>query len=221
MRHHWAIVPVKGLRDSKTRLSSYLGDGKKILVEALLHDVLSSVIKSKVYGTVLVISPDENVAGQAQLNGASFLKQTGTGLNRGLEQAYRLSQREGAVSTTTVLADIPLAEPEDFRELFNLGDARPKIVLAPSQRGGTNVMMNVPPNAIPPIYGRWSYSRHLRMAQHRAMRAYSMSNPRISFDIDTPSDLIELGKRDSHGRTRSGRAVSKLIGEPRSPMISA
>lgn len=220
MRHHWAIIPVKGLRDSKTRLSSYLGEEKKTLVEALLHDVLSSVIKSKVYGTVLVISPDENVAGQARANGASFLRQTGTGLNRGLEQAYRQALKEGAVSTTTVLADIPLAEPEDFSELFMLGAARPKIVLAPSQRGGTNVMMNVPPNAIPPNYGRWSYSRHLRLAQHRALRVYSVSNPRISFDIDTPSDLVELGKRDPLGQTRSGKTVSKLI-ELRPPVISA
>jgi len=206
----WAVIPVRGLADSKTRLSSYLGERKKLLVEALLQDVLSSILQSKVYGAVLVVSPDANVAAKARGSEVSFLRQTSFGLNRAIEQVNRLALRENALSMTTILADIPLAEPRDFRELLDLGNGDRKAVMVPSLKGGTNVMMTRPPAAIRPGYGRWSYSKHLRQAQIAGIDAYSMSNARVSFDIDTVDDLIELRRRDPEGRTASARVVRSM-----------
>jgi 2-phospho-L-lactate/phosphoenolpyruvate guanylyltransferase len=210
LSHHWAVIPVKGLTESKTRLSNYLGDRKKQLVEALLQDVLSSTLQSRVYGSVLVISPDANVADNARASGVSFLRQTSFGLNRAIEQANRLAFKENALSLTTILADIPLAEPRDFREFFNLGNSDHKAVMVPSLKGGTNVMMTRPPGVIRPNYGRWSYSKHLRQAQIADVDAYSISNPRVAFDIDTVHDLIELRRRDPEGKTASARVVRNM-----------
>ena|SRR2546426_4905467 len=211
MTQNWAVIPVKGLTESKTRLSTYLqGDKRRILVEALLDDVLSSTIRSRVYGTIMVISPDENVVSRIRPPEVSFLKQTGIGLNRAVEQANRLATLGRATSLTTVLADIPLVEPSDFKELVSLGFPGRRVVMAPSMKGGTNVMLTSPPGVVAPGYGRWSYSKHLRRAQVTGLSAYSLSNPRLSFDIDTMSDLVELRHRDPHGRTVSGRVVSEL-----------
>jgi 2-phospho-L-lactate guanylyltransferase len=211
MTENWAVIPVRGLTESKTRLSAHLqGDKRKILVEALLDDVLSSIIRSKVYGTVMVISPDENVAGRIRPEEVSFLKQTGMGLNRAVEQGNRLATQGHARSLTTVLADIPLVEPADFKELVNLGSPGRRVVLAPSKKGGTNVMLTSPPGVISPSYGRWSYSKHLRQAQASGLSAYSISNSRVSFDIDKMSDLLELRTLDGEGKTASGR-VSQLL----------
>ncbi len=210
MTDNWAVIPVKGLTESKTRLSTYLqGEKRRILVEALLDDVLSSIIRSRVYGTIMVISPDENVASRIRPQEVSFLKQTGIGLNRAVEQANRLATRQRAKSLTTVLADIPLVEPGDFKELASFGSPGRKVVMAPSMKGGTNVMLTSPPGVISPGYGRWSYSKHLRRAQVSGISAYSVSNLRLSFDIDTMSDLVELRHRDPHGRTVSGKVVSE------------
>ena len=98
MTDNWAVIPVKGLTESKTRLSTHLqGDKRKVLVEALLDDVLSSIIRSRVYGTVLVISPDDNVSNRVRSQEVSFLKQTGVGLNRAIEQANRLAKDRKSV----------------------------------------------------------------------------------------------------------------------------
>jgi 2-phospho-L-lactate/phosphoenolpyruvate guanylyltransferase len=211
MTENWAVVPVKGLTESKTRLSAHLqGDKRRILVEALLEDVLSSIIRSRAYGTIMVISPDENVGSRIRPPEVSFLKQSGMGLNRAVEQANRLATLGHARSLTTVLADIPFAEPGDFREIVGLGSSGRRVVMAPSKKGGTNVMLTSPPAVISPSYGRWSYSKHLRRAQAGGINAYSISNARVSFDIDTMSDLAELRKLDPEGRTASGRAAETL-----------
>jgi len=211
MTENWAVIPVKGLTESKTRLSTNLqADKRRILVEALLEDVLSSTVRSRVFGTVLVISPDENVAGRIRLHEVSFLKQTGVGLNRAIEQANRLATQKHVRSVTTVLADIPLVEPGDFKELLSIGPAVPRVVMAPSLKGGTNVMLTSPPGVISPSYGRWSYSKHLRLSQIKRVDAYSISNSRVSFDIDTMSDLMELKRLDPEGKTASARATSMM-----------
>lgn len=211
MTDNWAVIPVKGLTESKTRLSTYLqGDRRRILVEALLDDVLSSIIRSKSYRTIMVVSPDENVGSRIRSQDVSFLKQTGTGLNRAVEQANRLATLGHARSLTTVLADIPLVEPADFKEFVGLGSPGRRVVMAPSKKGGTNLMLTSPPGVISPSYGRWSYSKHLRQAQAEGLTAYSVSNGRISFDIDTMSDLVELRRLDPEAKTASGRAAEVL-----------
>ena len=211
MTDNWAVIPVKGLTESKTRLSNYLqGDKRRILVEALLDDVLSSIIRSRAYGTIKVISPDENVASRIRPPEVSFLKQTGIGLNRAVEQANRLATLGHARSLTTVLADIPLVEPSDFKEIVGLGSPGRRVAMAPSMKGGTNVMLTSPPGVVSPGYGRWSYSKHLRRAQVSGINAYSLSNPRLSFDIDTMADLVELRHRDPQGKTVSGKVVFEL-----------
>jgi 2-phospho-L-lactate/phosphoenolpyruvate guanylyltransferase len=211
MTDNWAVIPVKGLTESKTRLSTYLqGDKRRILVEALLDDVLSSIIRSRSYRTIMVVSPDENVGSRIRSQDVSFLKQTGIGLNRAVEQANRLATLGHARSLTTVLADIPLVEPADFKELVSLGSPGRRVVMAPSKKGGTNLMLTSPPGLVSPSYGRWSYSKHLRQAQADGINAYSMSNSRISFDIDTMSDLVELRRLDPEARTESGRAAEML-----------
>src|SRR5438132_6945000 len=211
MTDNWAVIPVKGLTESKTRLSTSLqGDKKRILVEALLEDVLSSIIRSRVYETVMLISPDENVGSRFRSQEVFFVKQIGLGLNRAIEQANRLATQKHARSLTTVLADIPLIEAGDFKELLSIGPSVRKVVMAPSLKGGTNVLLTSPPGVISPSYGRWSYSKHLRQAQMKKVDAYSISNSRVSFDIDTISALVELRRLDLESKTSSARATSLM-----------
>jgi len=208
--NNWAIVPVKGLTESKTRLSPYLGERRKIFIEALLSDVLHSVTKSRVFETVLVVSPDQHVETLARSAHVSFLHQSSIGLNRALDQANEIALSEEAESATTILADIPLAEPRDFQKMFSIAKETPRVVMAPSLKAGTNIMLTSPPGIIRPSYGRWSYSKHLRQAQLREVDSYSFSNSRVSFDIDTTEDLRELRRRDPVGITSSARAVLDL-----------
>src|SRR5437870_1446267 len=108
MTDNWAVIPVKGLTESKTRLSTSLqGEQRRILVEALLEDDLSAIIRYRVYETVILLSHDENVGGRFRSREVSFLKHIRLRLNRAMEQANRLATQKHARSLTTVLADSP------------------------------------------------------------------------------------------------------------------
>jgi len=207
----FAIIPVKGLLESKSRLSRSLGSReKKKLILAMLKDVLTSVEESELFSRVLVVSPDQNVKAEANLPDGSFLHQEGQGLNAGVRQSTLFATREKASSVAVLLADIPLVEERDLKELYSVGDIVPRVVLSPSLKGGTNVMVREPPGIIAPAYGRWSYSTHLRVAQKTGLTVYSVSNPRLSFDIDTPEDLITMRRRDPHGKTHTARCLEEM-----------
>ena len=206
-----AIVPVKGLTEAKKRLANYLGPSeRRRLVLAMLADVLSALHRSKMFVEILVISPDESIAREAGRNNSSFARQSGAGLNSAVHQAVRLAFEREIFAVTTVLADLPLLEPRDIEELVQISRETPRVVLVPSSKGGTNIMLRAPPDAIATAYGRWSYGRHLRSAQEKGVTAYSVSNPRVSFDVDTVEDLRTLRQMDSSEKTSAGRLAGEL-----------
>ena len=206
-----AIVPVKGLTEAKKRLANYLGPSeRKRLVLAMLADVLSALHRSKMFVEILVISPDESIEREAGRNNFSFARQSGTGLNSAVHQAVRLAFEKEVFAVTTVLADLPLLEPRDIEELVQISRETPRVVLVPSSKGGTNILLRAPPDAIATSYGRWSYGKHLRSAQEKGVAAYSVSNPRISFDVDTIEDLRTLRQMDSSEKTNAGRLAGEL-----------
>jgi 2-phospho-L-lactate/phosphoenolpyruvate guanylyltransferase len=202
------IVPLKNLSEAKKRLTEHLSpDERKKLVLAMLDDVLRALGRSKVFSETYVISPDKSTEGRVRRHGALFLKQRGAGLNAAIQQALRELARKRASSVTIVLADLPLASPADFRKLERISNESPRVVLAPSLKGGTNVMVRSPSNVIKTSYGRWSYAKHLRAAQRERVPAYSISNYRLSFDVDTIQDLRTLLKTDRSGLTHAGRTA--------------
>ncbi len=206
-----AVVPVKGLADAKKRLSPYSNpEGRRKLVLAMLDDVFHALKNSNVFGSVQVMSPDVSVEREASRLHAQFLQQSGSGLNSAVQQAASTALDRDIESLTIILADIPLAESRDFVEFHRVSPNGPSVVLSPSLKGGTNVMTMAPPKIIPSSYGRWSYARHLRAAQKRGIPVYSMSNPRLSFDIDSVEDLRTLRRVDASGRTRAGRVAREL-----------
>ena len=211
MTKDFAIIPVKGLVESKSRLVRTLSpQDKKRLIIALLEDVLTAANESQLFSRVLVVSPDPNVEKEANLPLGTFLHQEGQGLNSGVRQSTLFAMREKASSVAVLLADIPMLEPQDLKELYSVGGNGEKVILAPSLKGGTNVMVREPPNIIAPAYGRWSFSTHLRAAQKTGLAVYSISNPRLSFDVDTLEDLIAIARKDPRGKTRTAKVLQEM-----------
>ncbi len=212
MTRDCAIIPVKGLLESKSRLSQVLAlQDRKKLILAMLADVLTAVSDSDLFAKVLIVSPDRNVGTEANLSEASFVHQESHGLNAGIKQATHLAKREKASSVTVLLADIPLIEPRDLKELLVERTSSEKVILAPSLKGGTNVMIREPPDIIATAYGRWSYSNHLRAGQKAGVPVYSISNSRLSFDVDSPDDLKALVKKDPHASTLSAKCLRDIV----------
>lgn len=211
MTKNTAVIPIKGLLDSKSRLNRALASqDKKKLILAMLKDVLGSVLASELFDRVMVVSPDRNVEREANLEQGVFVHQEGFGLNSGIRQATLLAMRTKSTSVAVLLADLPLLQPKDLKELYAVGSTGERVVLSPSLKGGTNVMIREPPDLIPPVYGRWSFSNHLRASQKLGAAVYSISNQRLSFDIDTPEDLVLVAHRDSYARTYTSRVLSEI-----------
>ncbi len=184
----------------------------------MLKDVLTVVEESGIFSRVIVASPDRNLEREADLQRGGFLHQEGPGLNAAIRQATLQALSEKASSVAVLLADIPLIEPRDLREIYAVGkSAADRVVLSPSLKGGTNVMVRAPPDAIASAYGRWSFSNHLRAAQKLGIPVYSVSNGRLSFDIDTLEDLTVITRQDPRMRTHT----SKLIRQMRMPLAEA
>jgi 2-phospho-L-lactate guanylyltransferase len=202
------VVPVKNLAEAKKRLSGHLShEQRRKLVLAMLHDVLRALNRANLFSQTIVVSPDEYLQKEVARNDAVFVRQNNVGLNAAVRQANMEARRRNFASITTVLADIPLVEARDFEEVHGLNRSKPCVVLSPSLKGGTNVMVRTPPGVIPPAYGRWSYAKHLRVAQGKGLPVYSISNPRLAFDVDTIQDVRLLARLDRDGRTNAGRVA--------------
>ena len=207
----FAIVPVKSLSEAKRRLANHLDpEERRALVLAMLDDVLTALGKSRLFSETHIISPDLLLERTARNHRVGFIRQKGAGLNAAIRQALRYLALSNVSSVTTVLADLPLARPSDFVELMRISHQSPRIVLAPSLKGGTNLMLRAPPNIIKTSYGRWSYAKHLRAGQGKSVPVYSISNPRLSFDVDTIEDVKALIILDPSRRTHAARVAKKL-----------
>jgi 2-phospho-L-lactate/phosphoenolpyruvate guanylyltransferase len=206
-----AVVPVKSLSEAKHRLSTKLSpEERRRLVLAMLKDVLQAIQNSDVFSEILVVSPEETLENETGNVAVQFVKQKGSGLNAAIRQISGKLSNSHATSMTTILADLPLTGPKDFEEVAKISRENPRVVLAPSLTGGTNVIAMSPPRVIPNSYGRWSYSKHLRAGQKLGVSVYSISNSRLSFDVDTIRDLSTLRRLDPAGRTRAGRFTKSL-----------
>ena len=221
-----AVVPVKSLSEAKRRLSTHLNpDERRRLVLAMLEDVLQALEHSTMFSEILVVSPDNSLQELVRKNHVVFVKQRGTGLNAAIRQASRQLSIKSASSMTTILADLPLVKAKDFRELREISEETPRIVLAPSLKGGTNIMARYPPGVIPNSYGRWSYAKHLRAGQREGLPVYSVSNLRLALDIDTIQDLKSLRHFDPSAKTHAGRFARDIGGssqvgrKPRPPLL--
>ena len=82
------VVPVKGLRDGKSRLSGVLaGDERVELNRFLAMRTLDLIETAFPDSDRWVVSPDPAIRKIARRSGAGFIPQSGAGLNEGLAEA--------------------------------------------------------------------------------------------------------------------------------------
>ena len=94
------LIPVKGLKTGKTRLSHALSDEDRFKLNSLLAERTIRIITSAAVDVELyVVSPDQNVQDLAVAHSANFLMQRSDGLNAGLQwAAEQLPDRRAPVA---------------------------------------------------------------------------------------------------------------------------
>jgi len=189
----FAVIPVKSLLRSKTRLSGLLSlEERQTLTLTMLEDVLKAVVRSESVQKIAVVSSDSKIQEFVSSFGVTYLQERKTGLNQAVEQGIYWCIEDQARSVLILPADIPLIKPDDVDKITSLGFEETCIVVAPSKNGGTNALFQKPPNLIPPHFGPESVSKHLVEASKRGIAARVFDSLNVTMDIDRPEDLANL-----------------------------
>ena len=202
----WAIIPVKTLKDSKSRLASVLTEKERInLTRRLLVHLLDVIEKVPALDIALVVSSDMEVLELAQEHGALILSEKKqNGLNEALCQAKQYAHDHYCESILVLPCDLPFVQEEDIKLILSTvetyKDSDPDdepppemrtMIISPDQSGkGTNALFLYPTSDFDFQFGPESFKRHLREAAHQGMTSRIVDPPGLTFDLDTEEDWI-------------------------------
>lgn len=185
----WAIVPVKPLHKSKSRLSNVLSiDDRLALMREMFLHVMSVVREIPDFDEILVVSKDPVVLKMVTDFGVrTFTKEKPSNLNGAVGKSAEFAWRNGAESIVVLPADLAILDVTGVETLL----ATPaRVVICPDERfDGTNALLlrNLPDFSF--RYGEESFQKHLGEAARLDIVAQIVYAPSIEFDLDTPADL--------------------------------
>lgn len=227
-RGTWALVPLRGLEDAKTRLGGELDaeERHELVIEMASRTLAAARDARTISGTVLVTA-DPAAADLAHTFGARAIVQLLPGLNAALREARGIAIEAGAAAVLIIPIDLPAVSAEALDALVTAAGAaaagatagsdgvtagpdgrldagRPVVLAVPDRHGrGTNALYLSPPGVIEPLFGEASFAAH-RVAAHAAGVRFVMVEGPLTLDVDTAADLLVAetsGSRPTGGGT--------------------
>jgi 2-phospho-L-lactate guanylyltransferase len=208
----WAIVPVKPLRDGKSRLAHILSaDERAQLTTRILNRTLEVLRAAPQVYRTLVVSRDPAVLKLARQQGAyTFGEGEKSGLNMALTRAAHVAAAQSATGLLILPADLPLVSSGDVETLIaSTLPALPTVKRPDMQNGsapkplptprimaicpdrleeGTNALYISPPTGFRFQFGAGSFDLHLQEGQRLGMNYHVVHSPGLKFDLDTEED---------------------------------
>jgi 2-phospho-L-lactate guanylyltransferase len=199
-----ALVPVKTLASSKSRLLPYLGrSGVERLSVAMLRDLLGTLQRVASLERIAVVTPDPEVAQLAKEAGAETLLCPLPGLNPSIENAAAAVAPGAGDAALVVLGDVAGARAADIETLLGAVPER-GVALAPSCDGGTSALLRRPRDIIAASFGPGSAGVHRNLATRAGVPFEEIPLDSLAIDIDEPDDLEKFVRSSSAGkRTRA------------------
>jgi len=188
------VVPVKNLRETKSRLVPILDPGARAGLTLYMMGRVVAAVREAGIEDVCVVSPDAIVLDEVQRRGATPLLQESRGLNPALEEGRRRALDLGAQTLLIFPADLPLLDAADVRAVLEAADGTSVVISPDGARSGTNTLLIRPPDALPFAFGPESFEAHLGAARKRGLDVTVCERPHLAFDLDTAGDLTRLGK---------------------------
>ena len=189
-----AVVPMKPLSQSKTRLAGVLSQQERAdlslamfsKVVAAAHDAL---------GAVWVVGGDDAVRKTTERIGAVWHEDPANDLNEALTFALD-NACKNEMSTIYLPADLPFITAADINKIVQASEGGETLVLSPArQDGGTNAMLIPKCLPFPPLLGSDSFKRHERQAESLGIPYAVCLSEGLALDLDTPDDLALCAKR--------------------------
>jgi len=191
-----AVVPVKDLRGTKSRLAPVLDPGARAGLTLYMMGRVVAALGEAGVEDVCVVSPHPIVLYEAQRRGAIPLMQESQGLNPALEEGRRRALDLGASTLLVLPADLPLLDAEDVRAVLDEAGEGPSVVISPDgARSGTNALLLRPPDTLPFSFGPDSFETHLEAARSRGLDVKVCERCHLAFDLDTANDLARLKEK--------------------------
>jgi 2-phospho-L-lactate guanylyltransferase len=190
-----ALIPVKGFRNAKQRLSPLLdASDREALAEAMFRDVLRQVLLARRLRATFVVTGNDAVADIALALGAEVIREaTERGETDAVDFARRHLKAAGWEAVLIIPGDMPLLCARDIDEILSQlpdGATAPFALLVPSHdRMGTNALLLAPPDIIKLRFGYDSFSYHMTQVSARKLPLRFSENEHIALDIDEPKDL--------------------------------
>ena len=208
-----AVVPMKSLDASKSRLAPQLGpESARELSLAMLADVLEALLGAPEVDRVAVATPDATIGRSAAAVGAEVILREDPGLNPSIEAAASELLPDPEAGLLVVLGDVAGACSADLSRFVRSAPRR-GVALAPSQDGGTSALLRRPRDVIPAAFGRESAKRHREYAEAAGAELREMPLPSLFLDLDAPEDLDAFLATPWGGRRT--RALLQELGHTR------
>lgn len=213
-----ALLPVKGFRNAKQRLSPLLGSAARgVLAETMFRDVLRQVRLARGLVGTFVVTGDDKVAAIASAAGALVIREAAENGETSAVDFARLELQSAGYEAVLILpGDMPLVRARDIEQILaQVPDAAtaPFALLVPSHdRLGTNALLLAPPDVIQLRFGFDSFTFHSAQVSAQGLPLHRFDNESIALDIDEPQDLERFLSYDlSDGD--STRVARELLGE--------
>jgi len=200
------VVAVGPLDRAKSRLASALdADDRRALVLAMLDDVLRA-IRAAHDGTLLVVTPDDDVSPVAASYSAELLRDRGEGTNAAIVDALASGTVRNSDAVIVIQGDLPQLLPAHVSAIAHALAAleSPAAVLVPNEDGGTSGLALCPPSAMPTAFGPNSGAGHRDSAATSSVTLEELAIAELASDVDTIEDLERVGRS-------AGPATSALL----------
>lgn len=213
-----ALMPIKGFRNAKQRLSSSLScAARELLAEAMFRDVLRQVRLVRGLAGTFVVTGNLQVAAIASAAGAKVIREQGeNGETSAVDFARTELKHVGCEALLIIPGDLPLVRATDIEDILAQvppGASAPFGLLVPSHdRLGTNALLLAPPDLIELRFGYDSFNFHMNQLMARNLPARFCENERIALDIDEPKDLerfLAYGMKDGEATRVARRALAQ------------
>ena len=191
-----AIVPMKSLAESKSRLAVLLAPAqRRALARAMFLDVVEVLVGHPRLRGIALVSADPEVlalAADCKLESIEETPPRGGGLNAAVAAAAGAC-RAASDRLLVVHADLPLLAGDDIdAALAGLSEGA-DLVIGTDRAGRGSNLLGFRSAAIPDFrFGEGSCQRHCDWAREAGMRATVLQRSGIASDIDAPEDLVHL-----------------------------
>lgn len=187
----WAILPVKSLAQTKSRLTAVLTSTERAeLTQLLVRRTLAILQDVPTIHEVVVVSRDQQIAQIAkQAHVFCIPEALGNGLNQAVQKGYAFVSQQDAAFALIIPSDLAFLTPADITAVCQQA-SQGEAIIAPDQlEDGTNALLLPTGLDFWFQYGRFSSQKHISEAQRHGLHPQIIRRPNLQFDLDTVQDF--------------------------------